>query len=618
MRARGIIRHVAIPMALGALLALTGCPDEGDSGGTTDVVAEDTGVSGDTAADTGGAADVKQDVAEDTGGGADAMADVAEDTGGGTDVVQDVAEDIGEDVGMDVAEDVVPDIGEDVGEDIGEDIAQDTGTDVGNDVGEPVCDPPCTENQTCIDGTCVDNPPVCDPACTDGQVCVNGMCLAKSPHAELAMLDGPFADGPAVTAKCITCHATQATDMLSTSHWTWTGPTPGMVGHETETTNGKVNTINNFCIAIASNEGRCTQCHAGYGWKDPTFDFTDKGKMDCLVCHDGSGTYSKDPKTAGGVAAGVDLVLAAKSVGEPTNKNCGFCHFGAGGGDNVKKGDMGSWATNPGPDADVHMGNGLTCAKCHAAGNHKMAGGGLHNPVEEAELACETCHQGPDIHANATLNAHTQHIACETCHIPAFSRQQPTKMEWYWATAGDGARVPVLDQYGKPDYDKLKGDFVWGKNVEPELAWSNGTFTRMVVGDTYSVTPVDLGSPLGSIDDPQAKIAPFKVMKGNQPADTVNKQLVVPHLFGTAGGANPYWSVWDWDLALQEGAVAAGQPFSGTWDFVETSMYMEIHHEVALKSAARQCMDCHNGGIDFLALGYTGDPMVVGGEHATE
>jgi cytochrome c peroxidase len=52
-------------------------------------------------------------------------------------------------------------------------------------------------------------------------------------------------------------------------------------------------------MSIISNEARCTSCHAGYGWKDATFDFTDMTKIDCLVCHDTTGTYKKIPTAAG-------------------------------------------------------------------------------------------------------------------------------------------------------------------------------------------------------------------------------------------------------------------------------------------------------------------------------
>ena len=62
---------------------------------------------------------------------------------------------------------------------------------------------------------------------------------------------------------------------------------------------GKINSVNNFCIALPSNEPRCTSCHAGYGWKDATFDFTKAENVDCLVCHDTTGTYRKFPTGAG-------------------------------------------------------------------------------------------------------------------------------------------------------------------------------------------------------------------------------------------------------------------------------------------------------------------------------
>ncbi len=506
-----------------------------------------------------------------------------------------------------------------------------------------ICDPACETGFTCVDNACVDETTICNPACDPGFVCVNnaceekpcdpacetgftcvhGMCLDENlKHLDNAMLQGPFTDGMAVTAACSGCHAQETTDAHASVHFQFQGPTPGMQGHESDTTVGKNNTINNFCIAIRGNEARCSQCHAGYGYADKDYDFA-KAKVDCLVCHAAKGTYKKAPKTAGNADETVDLALAARSVGTPDRHNCGSCHFFAGGGDNVKKGDLGSWAEEPTADMDVHMGGqGMTCVDCHAGANHKVKGSGLHNPVEEEPLGCMDCHQGPLVHENVadiggTLDTHLAHVACQTCHIPTFSRTQATKLSWKWSEAGDADRVPVEDEYGKEDYNKLKGEFVWGKDVAPTLAWYNGTFTRMQIGDTYDTTPVDLGSPLGDINDPTAKIFPFKVMVGNQPADTVNKVLAVPHLFGKNSGDNPYWAVFDWDLAIQEGMAYAGLDYSGTYDFVDTEMWMELNHEVAPKAQARKCDDCHNGGIDFTALGYTGDPMTVGGEHAT-
>ncbi len=158
-------------------------------------------------------------------------------------------------------------------------------------------------------------------------------------------------------------------------------------------------------------------------------------------------------------------------------------------------------------------------------------------------------------------------------------------------------------------------------DVPPTLAWHNGTFSRMVVGDTYDAVPVDLGSPMGDINDPRAKLFPFKVMAGDQPADTVNKVMGLPHLWGQAGGPTPYWGNWNWVAALAEGAAAAGVAFSGTFEFVETTLHMELHHEIAPASAARRCVDCHGAGaLDWEALGYDGDPARRASSilHATE
>ena len=97
-------------------------------------------------------------------------------------------------------------------------------------------------------------------------------------------------------------------------------------------------------------------------------------------------------------------------------------------------------------------------------------------------------------------------------------------------------------------------------NVQPIPRWSNGKWRRKIVSaaDTYtnagtSGDPIVLAEPAATAADADAKIYPFKVMTGRQPADTVNKRLIVPHLFGSAAGPNAYWDSFDWTTALQEG-----------------------------------------------------------------
>jgi hypothetical protein len=104
-------------------------------------------------------------------------------------------------------------------------------------------------------------------------------------------------------------------------------------------------------------------------------------------------------------------------------------------------------------------------------------------------------------------------------------------------------------------------------------------------------------------------------MRGKTPADPVNRIMLVPHLFGLKGGEHPYWVDYDWGLALAEGAAYSGQEYSGTFEFVETAQYYAINHEVAPAEMALGCSDCHNGGLDFQALGYEGDPMTTGGRN---
>jgi hypothetical protein len=116
-----------------------------------------------------------------------------------------------------------------------------------------------------------------------------------------------------------------------------------------------------------------------------------------------------------------------------------------------------------------------------------------------------------------------------------------------------------------------------------------------------------MAGPTATINDTRAKISPFKVMKGKQVYDKNNKTLIAAHLIGKDG----YWKTFDWKEAASIGMEAAGLPFSGEVDFVETRMYWRINHMVSPKEDALGCLDCHGdkGRMDWKALGYEGDPM---------
>jgi octaheme c-type cytochrome (tetrathionate reductase family) len=417
-------------------------------------------------------------------------------------------------------------------------------------------------------------------------------------------------EGIQSTSDCMFCHNDEAQQVLESGHYEWQGLSENIQGFE-DGIHGKTDLINNFCIAVPSNEGRCTQCHAGIGWSDKTFDFSDAQNVDCLVCHDQSGEYQKSKTKAGAPAEGVDLQAAATDVGKPSRTNCGACHFYAGGGDNVKHGDLPSTLSEPSFDLDVHMaGEGLdfTCQQCHLVDDHDFQGMALHS-LDEGSVSCTRCHGEEDVHERAELNLHLDSVACESCHIPAIARSVPTKVAWYWDEAGQDVE-DISEQHGRPTFNKKKGRFRWEMNVRPELRWFNGKWERKIVGvnDNYSETPVVLAEPVGSIDDMDAKLYPFKKMLGNQPADPINEIMLVPHLFGSAAGPNPFWKTFEWGPALEEGAAYAGQEYSGEYTFVDTVMYLKVSHTVAPKEQALDCTDCHDGGINFTALGYAEDP----------
>jgi octaheme c-type cytochrome (tetrathionate reductase family) len=481
-------------------------------------------------------------------------------------------------------------------------------------------------------------------------------CLAcharKVPdHNKLVKLTGK-PDALAVTQNCLECHAKEGHAILKTSHWKWQGPSPFTVGHERRNDLGKRhNTINNFCINLTGNWPRCTSCHIGYGWKDANFDFNDPGKIDCLVCHDTTGTYKKSPAGAGFPAKGVDLLQVAKNVGRPSRATCGMnCHFVGGGGDAVKHGDMGSSLAIPDRNLDVHMGRGdamgsksigFRCQDCHKTRNHMISGRSISVPAVEGDLSCEYCHtDAPHVAGRETghhLNKHTAHLACQTCHIPVFGKGNPTKVHWDWSTAGQD-KPAAKDAKGLPTYNKKKGSFQWAESAKPDYLWYNGTVKRHLLGDRIDPKGVtELTKPVGSHDDPTARIYPFKVHRGRQIADAVNRYLIAPKLWGG------YWKHWDWDKAAKEGMAQAGLAYSGKYEFVDTVMYWGLTHEVTPADQALSCAACHKAltkdpgclrchqaapgaepekpwakekrrdYLDFKALGYPGDPLETGG-----
>lgn len=422
-----------------------------------------------------------------------------------------------------------------------------------------------------------------------------------------------------VTEMCLECHEEAGDSFLHSKHWTWIG-TEEVPGHDEEVAFGKKNALNNFCIGLKSNYARCTSCHAGYGWKDNSFDFSDALNIDCLVCHDGTGMYKKNSKGAGMPKEDVDLLSIAQNVALPSRENCGACHFYGGGGNNVKHGDLEKALVNPSRELDVHMsadGEDFSCTECHETDDHDISGNALSTSTHGGTLSCENCHdEDPHTNYKKYLDGHSKTVACQTCHIPEFARANPTKLEWDWSQAGDktkgvkGVVKSSLDDGTKVmTYHFKKGAFVWGKNVVPTYAWYGGTSERMILGDNIDLDSMNqITAPIGDINDENSKIFPFKIHKGKQIADKENSYLLPVHLFGKGG----YWKTFDWDKSVITGAKNAGIDYSGKYTWAETEMYWKINHMVAPKEDALGCGDCHSKKhktrFNWKALGYEGDP----------
>ena len=474
--------------------------------------------------------------------------------------------------------------------------------------------------------------PTAKSSMIDGQVSANKPGETAD-HTKFKQLEGPFLVGPDVTRACLECHTEAGKHVMQSLHWKWDFKNPA-TGQQL----GKKHLVNNFCTNARGNEGMCAQCHISYNYKDASFDFSNQENIDCLVCHDRTGTYYKTPTTRGNPACSVmfegkpqiNLVKVAKSVGMPGRENCGSCHFKGGGGDNVKHGDLSTALKAPDKSLDVHMdakGLNFACTACHVSEKHIWAGSRYHvnakdpegtgKPGQRRDVAtCESCHgaaphPGNEL-AGIKLNGHVDKVACQTCHIPAFARGGVATMtEWDWRTAGK------LDEKGEGYYEKnytqgngahrktyksIKGSFKFAEDVKPEYRWFDGQMDYTTIDTVFDPNaPVDINGFSGAYGDGKSRIWPFKRMHTVMPYDSGRNTLVYNHLWGNDDAA--YWGNYDLVKSISAGMERSGLPFSGKVGFVDSYSWWPITHMVAPKDAALKCGECHakDGRLTALA-----------------
>lgn len=424
---------------------------------------------------------------------------------------------------------------------------------------------------------------------------------AESMHTGIEKYEG--------SATCLECHDTLGKEVTESLHYRVSGPMGNVAGDSQGQPGGMLAGScqpgigaagGNWLSLVQPKDGGkppvaagCALCHAGLGLKpaaSPTE--LDHANIDCLICHgpDYRRVAVRDAKvgTISGreysgfklvPAPGVNPLKSAQGAKKPTAEMCQRCHLNAGGGPNHRSGGV------PTGDSDVHFSMGMACTECHTVKKHKIAGGSDLRVQElpEVRVACPNCH-GADPHKGDTdkkkeqaaiLNRHADRLACQTCHIPAIARDaaQPTLVERDWSK-------PQLD----PDSGLYGPANKLATNVKAEYFWWN-RLSR------------ENGEPVGARTAHGAKIHPFKKTTYTLLVEESSGRLLPLSLPAYAVSGDP-------SQAARKGGEDAKQPFAGKWKAVQEVRYNAVNHQVAPKSEALMCDNCHNtnGVIDFKAL----------------
>ena len=296
----------------------------------------------------------------------------------------------------------------------------------------------------------------------------------------------------------------------------------------------------------------------------------------------------------------VSVKEALANISLPSKAACIACHAYGGGGANNKRGDIEPILANPPtPNVDVHMspvsagGAGLNCVSCHITQNHRIAGRGSDlMPTDlDVKVACTNCHNAAP-HGSTRLDNHAKRINCTVCHIQTFARNTSTDMVRDF-------QVAELDPVKRLYEPKITRQ----ANVVPEYKFFNGNSTFYELGTQAiagSSGKVLLSGPLGSVNDPNAKISPFKHHQATQPV-ALDSKFIIPLKMGIV------FQTGNMVNAIQQGAAALGWSLANGYGFLQTERYMQINHGVTPASQALTCTSCHYGAtrLSFAELGYT-------------
>lgn len=446
----------------------------------------------------------------------------------------------------------------------------------------------------------------------DGLVDGEDPACAAGPHANNTWDNYPL--------DCMSCHDTEFTEMLDSTHYKWVGDTTEMA-NQNGTIQGKLtNSVNSYCINILGNWPVCGKCHVGRGLR-PDDQLADKTNVDCLACHNEDYALARGRQADGSLAPALavkadrtaeeQLILDGytRNIAKPTRTNCLKCHAFAGGGNGVKRGDLSMSGSdlhgaplaegsdnNTDPDFDVHMNaaaSDLSCQACHVFQNHKTIGRGSDlRPTDDlargAEIKCVTCHTGFDVnggHAAAGANRtdadrHVARVACQSCHIDRYAKVT-TEINRDWRYDHNGNPADGTGGPGHPSLEILD-------NILPVYRFWDRTSDNYLLGDVAVMDPETGGyptsKPVGDINN--GKLYPFKYKTAVQPMVAADRRLVAldTYEYLVASG--------DVDAAVASGLQNMGYPENEPVEWVLTETYQLLNHGVAT-AAAVDCAKCH-------------------------
>jgi len=446
------------------------------------------------------------------------------------------------------------------------------------------------------------------------------------------------------SATCIQCHYDEVVEVFHSYHYQMESLAADIAGAPPQPYGGK-RAYNDYCGAIFWNGTTpinyvgiarlkapppgyenltgtliatgCSMCHGTTMGlpPEPTPTREQLGNIDCLACHALPQVYTSGPASVktglrevyraedGSLRYRVNLpaeALAASIIDVPASENCLACHAYSGGGPGYKR-------PNISPDLyaggfDVHVDAGLSCVDCHAGEGHafptRAADTWNREPGQVA--ACESCHSSSP-HGGLlgwALNSFHERVACQVCHVPVIAGgRYPTDVARDWSRAVFHAEAA-----------KYEPAIVLEGNVTPVYAWYNGSRSALIYPSPVEPANGTLVyvEPLGSRDDPGAKIYPFKLHVARVPYSIVNKTLVpvkVGVVFATGNVT----------AAIEAGAEASGLVWDGEW--ATLVRYMQVDHGVRPAEEALHCLDCHGPTVRRMPwpeLGYGHWPEVAG------